>query len=201
MSKTSSRVSIDSERIRLSAKYKYLIMPIEPSVFIDSLRQIGFSPLPSAPKPPIGSGISFALVGPVAQKGQNRIDLDLGRGIIAVEGINSSEVLADFQAVDLILKDQFSLDLQTKTWFVEAISEVTLTSNRSAIDSIRALFSDSALYSAIGNVMGDVPTTFGLRLGRHEPNPIDEDWFDFKIEPVVHNPTSYYISIVYRNPA
>jgi len=174
-------------------------MPIDTSILIEKLGQIGFSLPPRIPRPPAGTGISYQPVGSIGQKGQDSVDLDLGKGIIGVEGVDSADVVKDFKSVEQILSHDFLVDVEKRTWFLECIAEMSLTGRKSATETTRNLFPESKLFQQVGQTMGVMAVPFGLRLASKNSLPLDEDWFDFKLEPLVHNPRAYYLSIVYRS--
>jgi len=196
---TEEKSSIENPRIRLSGRYKYVIMPIDPTVLIEKLGQAGFS-LPSRlPRPPAGAGISYQPVGSIGQRGQDTVDLDLGKGIVAIEGVDSVDVVKDFKSVEQILSKEFLVDVEKRTWFLECIAEMSLKGRKSPTETTQNLFPESKLFQQVGQQMGVSVAPFGLRLASKNSLPLDEDWFDFKLEPLVHNPRAYYVSIVYRS--
>src|SRR6266446_6292073 len=127
-----SKSSIKNARIRLSARYKYIIMPIDSLVLVEKLREAGFSLPARMPRPPAGTGITYQPVGSIGQKGENSVELDLGKGIIGIEGAKSDEVVSDFQLTEKILSNEFGVDIENRTWFLECIAEMTLSGHKSA---------------------------------------------------------------------
>ena len=199
MSMTTTKGPIKSARLRLSARYKYIIMPIDPLILVEKLREVGFSLPARMPRPPAGTGFTYQPVGSIGQKGENSVELDLGKGIIGIEGAKSDEVIKDFQLTEKILSEEFSVDIENRTWFLVCIAEMTLPGHKSAIETARTQFAESKLFHEIGQIVGETPIQFGLRLASKSSQPLDENWLDFKIEPLVNDARSYYVSVVYRN--
>ena len=196
---SASKPTIETQRVRLSTKLKYIIMPISQSAFAASLKEIGFTTPQRVVRSPIGSGVAFEPAVVYGEKGENKVDMDSSRGIIGIDGTNPADVVSDFRRLEDMLKQSFGLDIEKRTWFLEAIAEFTVTTHRNTLDVLRTSLPDAKLLEKLGNAMGEQVGPFGIRLCSPNSEPLDENWFDFRIEPVVTSLKSYFLSFVYRN--
>ncbi len=152
------------------------------------------------PRVPVGSGLSVEPLGVFAQHGETVIDADIGRGILGVEGTSPTEIATGFHQLMEVLNDEFNIDTRKNTWFIENINELNVQGSRNALDSIKHFDTDSPLVNITNKVLGEPTAYFGLRIGSKQTSPIDPDWFDLRIEPLLRNLSVYWVNIVYRSP-
>ncbi len=149
---------------------------------------------------PVGTGMSLEPAVFLARKGNNRFDMSTEKEIFGVEGSNSEEVLSDYILVEHVLKTAVSGDYADHVSFYEAIGELKVRGNQSALVTSRSLYHEKAsMFGKVSSVIGDPVLPFGLRLASTNSVPTSEEWTDLRIEPVVISPSLYYVSVVFRS--
>jgi hypothetical protein len=184
-------------RTRISLRANFVFFPLEIEDIKQALEKRNYN-INVSPK---GIGPIKIDVGVIAEKDNCTVQIEPNLQIIAVDGSSVTNTKDIFNEVGDVFKNVFQIDLPSSTKFYEIIYECLLISNKNprlVFDNIKEI---SSLTTKIGSVIGLDVSLFGLRLGSKNIIPNSDNWFDFRIEPVVKKADSqYYISIIYRNP-
>lgn len=203
--KSNQSIEIKLERFHLSVRLGSIFFPLEVSEVAPLLEKSGYKMGEELVKrlAHLPLGTKMVVGGVIAEKkddGQSfRMEPD--RGVITIAGKHINAVVKDFSNLERLIEDKLNLSLEKEALFYEFIAEGAATTGKDPTIISAKLLDDSRLQPEISKILGFSATNFGLRLVERERYVTDNQWFDFKIEPLVPKPsTTYYINVVYRHP-
>lgn len=198
-------IKIKLERFHLSVRLGSIFFPLEISEVIPLLEESGYKISEELAKrlAALPLGAKVVVGGAIAEKRDDgrTFRMEPDRGVIAIAGQHVDAIVKDFSNLEKLINDKLNLSLSKEALFYEFIAEGTATTGKDPTKIVAKLLDGSRLQSEISKILGPSVTNFGLRLVERERYVTDNQWFDFKIEPLVPKPdTTYLINVVYRHP-
>ena len=198
-------IKIKLERFHFSVRLGGIFFPLEVAEVTPLLKESGYEINEELAKRladiPIGTRIVVG--GAIAEKRDDRqtFRMEPERGIMAIVGQKVDAIVKDFSNLEKLIEDRLNLTLEKEALFYEFIADGTATTGKDPTKVVAKLLDDSKLQPEISKILGFAVTNFGLRLVERERYVTDNQWFDFRIEPLVPKPnTTYHINVVYRHP-
>jgi hypothetical protein len=190
-------LKIEPQNYRLALVLQTLFFPLTYPDLINSLRKRGFQiegPLPSI------SGARSYLGGRIATKDGCTVDIDPDRKILANDGSNFEDVMKVHQELIAMAAEDFKVDLDKETDYLEMIASVIVRSGKSPLKEIQDFFKGFKGMEKFSEILGKDVTLYSLRITPKETLPSGKYWLDITIEPRVTMPESvYFVNVVYRN--
>jgi hypothetical protein len=190
------------DRFDFNVRLKSLFFPLEFKEIVELLEARGFTILKEVqdriPQVPVGAKL---VIGGIIAEKQNilfRINQELG--IIGMQGIDIEEVITEYEQFEEITKDTSNVDLKEESRFYEIISEIIIITKKDPIVVISNIFDEHDTLRQLSTILERDVTNFGIRLVPTNMAPTDEEWLEYKIEPLIAKPrTSYQSSIIFRS--
>ena len=190
------------ERFLFSVRLGGIFFPLGFSEITQLLDKAGFI-LAAALKdrlPSVPAGGRLVVGGRIAEKGDLSFNVDPNRGVITVEGRSIRNVITDFNAIEDLARQEFAVDFSQERQFYEIIADLTITVYKNPIETVGELFSDSKVLSDFSTILEEEVGNYGVRLVKKEQLPNEEEWFEYRIEPLVEKPrNTYHSNVIYRS--
>lgn len=198
-------IQIKLERFHFSVRLRSLFFPLEMSELIPLLEESGYKLREELAKrlADLPLGTKVVVGGAIAEKRDDSqtFRMEPDRGVIAIAGQQVDAIIADFTKLEKLIEDKLNLSLEKDAVFYEFITEGTAATGKDPTKIVAKLLDGSRLQSGISRILGSSVTNFGLRLVERDRYVTENQWFDFKIEPLIPKPdTTYHINVVYRHP-
>ncbi|MBA7610524.1 hypothetical protein ES703_17733 [subsurface metagenome] len=198
-------IKIKLERFHFSVRLGSLFFPLEVSEVTPLLEESGYKISEELTKrlADLPLGTKLVVGGAIAEKRDDgkTFRMEPDRGVIAIAGQHVGTIVEDFSNLEKLIKDKLNVSLEREALFYEFTAEGTATTGKDPTKIVAKLLNGSRLQSEISKILGSSVTSFGLRLVERERYVTDNQWFDFKIEPLIPKPdTTYHINVVYRHP-
>ena len=199
-------VDMDAEKTRIerflfSVRLGGIFFPLGFSEITQLLDKAGFTLVPPLrERPMVPAGAQLLAGGRIAQKGDLWFNLDPNRGIITVEGNVIGNVLTEFNVIEDLARQEFAIDFTREGQFYEAIAELTIVVYKKPVETVSKLFSDSKILSDFSTILREEVGNYGIRLVKRGQVPNEEEWFEYRVEPLVAKPrNTYYSNVIYRS--
>jgi hypothetical protein len=200
MPKRSSEFTIESISSRSSARFSYVVSPLDLRDYSKCLTKLGYRLLqPLPPEPPIGPpSIGLAASGLIARKDLFLADINTERQFIGISGGDSSsnsdrlhEILETLVSDGFVSRDRIHFrELQTRYRVF----------TRQASNAMRESCKNATLLKLATKSYGRDMALFTARLIAADSKIDSPDYFEIYIEPSIARPESEMgMSIVFRN--
>lgn len=104
------------------------------------------------------------------------------------------------QELIAMVAEDFKVDLDKETDYLEMIASVIVRSGKSPLKEIQDFFKGFKGMEKFSEILGKDVTLYSLRITPKETLPSGKYWLDITIEPRVTMPESvYFVNVVYRN--
>ena len=189
------------ERFLFSVRLGGIFFPLGFSEITQIVEKTGFSLVASLrEKPLLPAGGQLVVGGRIAEKGDLSFNVDPNRGIITVEGNVIENVLTEFNAIEDLAREEFAVDFVREASFYEIIAELTMAVHKNPIETVSKLFSGSKVLSDFSTILEEDVGNYGVRLVKTRQVPNEEEWFEYRIEPLVAKPrNAYHSTVIYRS--
>lgn len=189
------------ERFTFSVRLKGIFFPLAFSDVVQLVDRAGFTLVaPLKERPSLPPGGQLVVVGRIAEKGDLKFNLDPERGVINLEGKNIEDVLSEFNAIEDLARREFAVDFNKEQRFYEILADLTVNTDKDPIKTMSKLFSDSKSLSTFSAILEDGTGNYGVRLVRKGQDPNQEEWWEYRIEPLLtKSRNTYYSTVVYRS--
>lgn len=192
-----SELKIEPQNYRLALVLQTVFFPLTYPDLINSLRTRGFQIIESLP--PV-SGARAYLGGRFATKDGCMVDVDPDRKILANDGRSLEDVMKIHQELILMATEDFKVNVDKETDYLEMISSVVVRSDKNPLKQIQTLFKSLQQIGKFSEILGTEVTLYSLRITPKETPPGSKHWLDIRIEPRATMPESvYFVNVVYRN--
>ncbi|MDY6916830.1 MAG: hypothetical protein SVP26_02620 [Chloroflexota bacterium] len=126
--------------------------------------------------------------------------VDPNRGVLGIQGKDIPEVIGYFDKVRELAKQLSDVDLDKEARFYEVAADLAIATDISPLEVTANLFAGASDLQRLGNLLGAAICNYGVRLVPANQAPTGEEWFDYRIEPLLARPSSeYFSSIVHRS--
>lgn len=189
-------------RVSLTVTYDSVLFPFDAGSLLRSLARQGFLVPESLLKAILAAPHVARLEpsGAVARKGEVVIGMNAERKTMSVHASGPQSVLSEMESLESLLKDEFGVDSSSIAQFYEFTASLSIKAGKNPLESWGAQLGQSPMIQEVSEVIGIDVSLFGLRLVGKGQVPMQTDWFDIRIEPLVHSPTTHhYVEIVFRN--
>jgi hypothetical protein len=198
--KPSSDFKIEGISSRSSARFDYIVFPLDVRGLAKCLVNLGFHLLqPLPPEPPLGPlSMGLAASGPVARKDRHLVDVSTERQFIGVSGGDS---LSNYEKLREILDNLVSEALvsQERIRFHELQARYKVLTRNASI-AMRGSCKNATLLKLAAKSYGKDMSLFTARLIAADSKIDSPDYFEIYIEPSIARPESELgLSIVFRN--
>jgi hypothetical protein len=189
------------ERFMFSVRLRGIFFPLGFSEISQIADKTGFTLTASLrEKPAIPSSARLMVTGRIAEKGDLSFNVDPNRGIITVEGNIIEDVLREFNAIEDLARQEFGLDFTQEGQFYEAIADLSIVVYKNPVETVSKLFSGSKILSDFSTILHEEVGNYGVRLVKKGQEPNGEEWFEYRVEPLVAKPRNvYYSNVIYRS--
>jgi len=189
------------ERFLFSVRLGGIFFPLGFSEITQLLDKAGFTlSAPLRERPSLPAGGQLMVGGRIAQKDDLSFNVDPNRSIITVEGSTIENVLKEFNAIEDLARQEFAVDFNRERRFYEIIADLTIGVNKNPVETVSKLFSDSKIFSDFNTILEEEAGNYGVRLVKKQQMPNEEEWFEYRIEPLVAKPkNTYYSNVIYRS--
>jgi hypothetical protein len=204
MSDTTSRepdsyYEVVRSSFRLSAKYNFIIYPLDYSILKKILEKRGFQVV----KPPIPGMINVGTLeveGSVGSKEDVTFDSLPDRQVIAVNSSNLMKSLSEFQELENDISNELSLRLGDNARFYETVSDLAVKTKSNPIRVFSTLRNNYPFIDELSKIFCGEVSPFAYRISPNNIPINSENWFEFTAEPLANRSTTvYHIGLVYRN--
>jgi hypothetical protein len=152
--------------------------------------------------PQVPPGAKLVIGGTLAEKQGVRFRMNPELGVLGMQGTDIEQVMNEYDQIEELAKNNFSVDLISESRFYEILAELVIISKKDPIAVISSMFEGQETLKQLGNILGTNVTNYGVRLVPANKSPTDEEWLEYKIEPLVAKPhTSYQASVIFRSKA
>jgi len=189
------------ERFLFSVRLGGIFFPLGFSEITQLVDKAGFTLVASLrERPLVPVGGQLVVGGRVAEKGDLSFNVDQNRGIITVEGNVIENVLTEFNAIEDLARQEFAVDFIHEARFYEIIAELTMVVHKNPVETVSKVFSDSKVLSDFNTILKEEVGNYGVRLAKRGQVPNEEEWFEYRVEPLVAKPRSvYHSNVIYRS--
>lgn len=189
---------VNIARFDILVRWRAVLFPFEQSSLIQILPEQGYVvPQAYTEPPPIGGRLETT--GPIATKGALRLIVNAAGPGIQLYGTDAIDTVTEFERLEEVLRDQLGFDSRAQARFYEVDAQVTVTSHRSPITTLRGRTDLGKLAENVGVLLGHRVAPFGVRFVTPDSLPTSEDWQELLIEPSLRSPEhSYYGILVFR---
>jgi len=190
------------ERFLLSVRLGGLFFPLGFSEITQLVDKAGFTLVPPLRERPLVPPVGAQLVvgGRIAQKGDLSFNVDPNRGVITVEGNIIENVVAEFNGIEDLARQEFAVDFIREARFYEIIADLTIAVHKNPVETVSKVFSDSKVLSDFSTILKEKVGNYGVRLAKKRQVPNEEEWFEYSVEPLVAKPRSaYHSTVIYRS--
>jgi len=148
--------------------------------------------LPRGPRTYIG--------GHIAMKDNCTVDIDDGRKLIASEGSSIESTLNTFKELMVAAKEDFYVDLDKETDYVELVADIVVVTEKNPMESIGRAFEENKYVKRINEILNIDSSIFTFGVSPKGGNPASKNWSDIRLEPRITMPTrGYDVHVVYRD--
>jgi len=198
---TAYKEKIRIERFVFSVRLRGLFFPLGFSDIAQLLDKAGFTLIrPLRERPSLPSGAQLVVAGRIAEKGDLKLNVDPDRGVINIEGKSIQEVLTEFDGIEKLALEEFGVNFNIERRFYETIGDLTILADKDPIETISKIYSDSKVFSAFKTILKEDSGNYGVRLVRKGQFPDQEEWWEYRIEPLVaKSRNTYYSNVIYRS--
>ena len=189
------------ERFLFSVRLEGIFFPLGFSEITQLVDKAGFTLVPPLrERPMVPTGAQLLVGGRIAQKGDLSFNVDPNRGIITVEGNAIGNVLTEFNAIEDLARQEFAIDFTREGQFYEAFADLTIVVYKNPVETVSKLFSDSKILSDFSTILHEEVGNYGVRLVKRRQVPNEEEWFEYRVEPLIAKPrNTYYSNVIYRS--
>lgn len=198
MENTSNQIEVVLSNVRLSARYGFIIYPIDYGILQKVLTLQGYQ-VAKTPNTPI-EGISVEPVGLIAKKGNITVDSLSDKQVIGINANNEQAALSSFEELENGLSTELGIDLTTKKQFYEATMYLAVRTGKNPLTTMSQLRERYPYQKEMSKIFGEDIAPLSYRISPTN-RPIDSpDWFEFNIEPLTSRATSFYrVALIYRS--
>ncbi len=191
-------VQIQPMRYRLALVLNTLFYPLTFPDVVDSLNSRKFVARSTTTIPP---GVRNYVGGTIATKEDVTVDLDPERKIVATESKNVDNLVRIFHEVMQILHEDYGLNVDESTDYVELGASVLIKSKGIAREKIEGLFSDASTFLKLRDVLGFDPVVRSFTIGQKDKPPESKEYVEMVVNYRVTVKDTYYIEAIYRHTA
>lgn len=190
------------ERFSFAVRLQGLFFPLGFGDIVQVLDHAGFTvaaPLKQTPLLPAGGQIVVA--GRIAEKQDIKFNVEPDKGVVSLDGKTVDGVLSEFDAIEGLVLKEFAVDFKQSARFYEFVADLSISVDKNPIATIGKLFSDSKTISFLSTILKDEVGNYGVRLVKKGQTPNQEEWWEYRIEPLISKAnTTYYCNVIYRSP-
>lgn len=189
------------ERFQFSVRLRGIFFPLGFSDIVQLIDMSGFALIGALrERPSLPSGAQLVVAGRIAEKGDLKLNVEPDRGIINIEGKSIQDVLTEFDNMQELALKEFSVDFDAKRGFYETIGDFTILAKKDPIETMSKIYSDSKVLSAFRTILKEEIGNYGIRLVRKGQDSDQEEWLDYRIEPLIaKSRNAYYSNVIYRS--
>jgi len=189
------------DRFLFSVRLGGVFFPLSFSEITRLVDKAGFTLVPSLKeRPMVPVGAQLLVGGRIAQKDDLSFNVDSNRGIITVEGNVIGNVLTEFNAIEDLARQEFAVDFIREARFYEIIADLTIVVHKNPVETVSKIFSDSKILSNLSTILHEEVGNYGVRLVKRGQVPNEEEWFEYRVEPLAAKPrNTYYSNVIYRS--
>jgi hypothetical protein len=190
------------DRFDFNVRLKSLFFPLEFKEIVELLEAREFTILKEVQEriPQVPVGAKLVIGGIIAEKQNILFRINQELGIIGMQGTNIEEVITEYEQFEAVAKNTLNVDLMEESRFYEIISELVIIAKKDPIVVISKIFDGHNTLRQLSAILEIDVTNFGIRLVPTNRAPTDEEWLEYKIEPLIAKPhTSYQSSIIFRS--
>lgn len=189
------------EKFLFSVRLRGIFFPLGFSDIVQLVDHSGFTLVgPLRERPSLPSGAQLVVGGRIAEKGDLKLNVDPDRGVINIEGKSIEEVISEFDGIEELALKEFAVNFNKERRFYETIGDLTILADKDPIETVSKLYSDSKMLSAFSTILKEEMRNYGVRLVRKGQAPDQEEWGEYRIEPLVAKSRSgYYSNVIYRS--
>ncbi|MBI4336758.1 MAG: hypothetical protein HY683_02865 [Chloroflexi bacterium] len=202
MSTSTNAHEIMFTRVRLTVRVDSLFFPLDYGDIAKVLPTLGYELLEKRLPVELPAGARLAVSGRIAQKEPYYVHLSVDRGFIGVDGDEPAGVLSEFKNLLQLLEETYHPDFGKQARFYEIIVDATVRGKGDPLQVLATLSRSIQLLTNLQPLLGEKDlASFGLRLVPRGASPGEDEWFEWRIEPLVPRPKTHYTaSVVYRSP-
>lgn len=189
------------ERVIFSVRLRGIFFPLGFSDIVQLINSSGFTLIgPLRERPSVPSGAQLVVAGRIAEKGDLKLNVDPERGIMNVEGKSIQDVLTEFDGIEKLALSEFGVNFNAERRFYETIGDLTILADKDPIATISKIYSDSKVFPTFNTILKEDTGNYGIRLVKKGQAPDQEEWWEYRIDPLVAKSRStYYSNVIYRS--
>ena len=190
-------IEFAQKTIRLSGKYDFVIFPLSFAILQGLLTDKGYKPtkLPEGAPPLI-----TVIDGQLATKENLTVDCQTERQVIGVNSNDIELLINSFNEIEEIMSTELGDSMSNNNQFYEITAQFTIKTGKNPLDVFAKNREKLSLCEKVSEIMGENISPFGFRFTPTNVSVQSVNWFDIKLEPLVHRSTTiYYGSLVFRN--
>ncbi len=192
-------VQIQPIRYRIALVLNTLFYPLTFPDVLESLKERKFI-VPRTAVSSMPTGQRSYVGGPIATKDDVTVDLDPDRKIVATEGKNVESVLSVFEEITSLLRDDYSVNLDNDTDYVEVAGSLLVKVKGVAREEIEELFSGVTKVQKLRSVLQFEPVIRSFTIAQRGKPPESKEYVELSVNYRVTVKDTYYIEAIYRNP-
>jgi len=190
-------MELNLQKFRISLVLDSFFFPLTSIEVFDSLKSRGFEL--GRPPAPLLTGLRVYVAGVIARKNNVLIDVDSSRKLVGAEGGVIEQTLQVFSEVLSIIREDFFVDLDKETDYVELITHYLVKSDKNPIEMVQNA-SELRFKDKFKQVLGMEVSDYHFSIVPRGVSPSSRNWFEINISPKLTMPNkAYWVEVIFRN--
>jgi hypothetical protein len=182
------------ENFRLAGRYNFIVNPISYPVLLRILSSQNYQ-VPEQDE--VTRGWHFT--GVIGKKEDITVEVQTEAQVVGISSVNANILLPAFDTLEGALSQEIGEGLPTKARFYEAIVQFEVKTSMSPLRVMAHLARKYPYCEEISEIIGEKVAPLGIRYFPAGKSIESENWFDFRIEPMLTKAgSSYLIFLVFR---
>jgi len=185
------------QRFRISLVLNSTFFPLTSPEVFDALKGRGFDI--GHPPIPLPTGPRVYLTGTIARKSGVLIDIDENRNLIGASGESIENAMQILSEILSILREDFSIDLDTELNYVELISHYLIKSDHNPFEVLQDC-SGMKFKNIFQKILGTPVSEYRYSIIPSGTLPTSRNWFEITVSPKITMSTqAYWVEVIFRN--
>ncbi|MCD6283393.1 hypothetical protein J7J84_07345 [bacterium] len=180
-----SDFALACHQVGLSIKYGTTYFPFDPVELVRALTKIGFIPTEQMGPVPIGARVDVK--GILGRKGDAVLSINTERYTLAINAPDPEYVLSEVESLESLLDEDLGFNSSGAVLYYELTAGFTLKAKKNVLESWSKHFTSMPIIEEFSEILGQPVAPFGLALVPTGEAPDQPNWFQIRLEPVLHS--------------
>lgn len=143
---------------------------------------------------------SIEIDGQVAKKDDLTVDCIPDKQVLGISSNDNEKLLSEFNELEKEISTELGQNVSENAQFYETIIQLAIKTGKNPLETMAKIRNNYPICNDFSEIVGEEVSPFGIRMSPSKKPLQSEDWFDFKIEPlIVRATTTYYGNFVFRS--